>query len=119
MFVVVLRWVTVQKLDKSSVSGLITSFDENEFELMDAKKQTTKISWEELPPDTIMSDRVLLGPLRDNGGPTLTRAPEYGSAALDQGSNPMNLQYDQRGAGYPRTRGLPDIGAVERELPND
>ncbi|BDU16701.1 choice-of-anchor Q domain-containing protein [Lysobacter auxotrophicus] len=72
-----------------------------------------------LPPDTIMSDRVLLGPLRDNGGPTLTRAPEYGSAALDQGSNPMNLQYDQRGAGYPRTRGLPDIGAVERELPND
>lgn len=72
-----------------------------------------------LPADTILADHALLGPLRDNGGPTLTRAPEYGSPVLDRGSNPMNLQYDQRGAGYVRARALPDIGAVERELPND
>jgi hypothetical protein len=47
--------ITIQKLDKSAVSGLITSFDDNEFELMDAQKRTTKVGWDELPPDTIMN----------------------------------------------------------------
>jgi hypothetical protein len=47
--------VKVVKLDKSAVEGLITSFSENDFELMDAKKQTATVKWEELPPDAIMN----------------------------------------------------------------
>ena len=47
--------VKVVKLDKSVVEGLITSFTESDFELMDAKKQTATVNWEDLPPDTIMN----------------------------------------------------------------
>lgn len=57
----------------------------------------------------------LLGPLTDNGGPTLTREVLPGSPAIDSGSNPANLTSDQRGANYPRTiNNLTDIGAFER-----
>ncbi|MFN4260210.1 MAG: choice-of-anchor Q domain-containing protein, partial [Gemmataceae bacterium] len=56
----------------------------------------------------------LLGPLADNGGPTLTHALLPGSPASDAGSNPAGLATDQRGDGFPRTRGSgTDIGAVE------
>jgi hypothetical protein len=53
--------VKIVKLDKSVVEGLITSFTENGFEVMDAKKQTAKVAWEELPPDAIMNlhDRLV------------------------------------------------------------
>ena len=53
--------VKVVKLDKSVVEGLITSFTENDFELMDAKKQTATVRWEEFPPDVIMNlhDRLV------------------------------------------------------------
>jgi hypothetical protein len=55
-----------------------------------------------------------LSPLADNGGPTRTRALQTGSCALDAGSNPDALAYDQRGSGYPRVLGIaPDIGAFE------
>lgn len=53
----------------------------------------------------------LLGPLQDNGGPTLTHALLPGSLAIDAGSRhaygyPIDL--DQRG--LPRTHDAPDIG---------
>src|SRR4030095_15380186 len=53
--------VKVVKLAKSAVEGLITSFTESDFELMDAKKQTATVKWDELPPDTIMNlhDRLV------------------------------------------------------------
>ena len=53
--------IKVQKLDKSEVAGLITSYSEDGFELMDAKKQTVKVPWDELPPDVIMNlhDRLV------------------------------------------------------------
>jgi hypothetical protein len=55
-----------------------------------------------------------LGPLADNGGPTQTHALLAGSPALDHGSNPAGLAFDQRGAGFARVRGAaPDIGAFE------
>jgi hypothetical protein len=55
-----------------------------------------------------------LGPLADNGGPTQTCALLSGSPAINMGSNPANLPYDQRGAGYPRVLGAQaDIGAYE------
>jgi hypothetical protein len=57
-----------------------------------------------------------LGPLQDNGGPTLTHAPLPGSPLLSAGDNgsAAGLEFDQRGPGFPRILdGVVDIGAVE------
>jgi hypothetical protein len=55
---------------------------------------------------------VLLGPLADNGGPTLTHLPLEGSPAIDGGACVIGLMTDQRGR--PRPQGPTcDIGAVE------
>ncbi len=55
-----------------------------------------------------------LGPLANNGGPTQTCALLAGSPAIDTGSNPASLAYDQRGSGYPRVSGAQaDMGAYE------
>ncbi|MEM9222098.1 MAG: choice-of-anchor Q domain-containing protein [Pseudomonadota bacterium] len=60
----------------------------------------------------------LLGPLTDNGGPTPTVALLPGSPAINNGSNPGNLQFDQRGTGFDRSIGdAPDIGAFEAQTP--
>ena len=58
-----------------------------------------------------------LGPLTDNGGPTLTHALLPGSPAINAGgpfpSFPAD-QFDQRGDGFPRiVAGVVDIGAYE------
>jgi hypothetical protein len=56
----------------------------------------------------------VLGPLANNGGPTLTHALLAGSPAIDTGSNPLALSFDQRGSGFARTAGAQtDIGAFE------
>lgn len=56
----------------------------------------------------------LLEALANNGGPTLTHALKAGSPAFDNGSNPSTLQYDQRGAGHPRSlQTAVDVGAFE------
>jgi hypothetical protein len=66
-----------------------------------------------LPADTISADPVL-GPLQDNGGVTWTHALLPGSPAIDAGNNSADLDFDQRGEGYPRFSGLSaDIGAFE------
>jgi hypothetical protein len=53
-----------------------------------------------------------LGPLADNGGPTLTMALLPGSPAIDAGNTALAPATDQRG--YPRPAGLAaDIGAFE------
>jgi CSLREA domain-containing protein len=66
-----------------------------------------------------------LGPLQNNGGPTMTHALLAGSPAFDAGDNsiigaPLNLSTDQRGAGFNRTvdgngdgTAKVDIGAYE------
>ena len=55
-----------------------------------------------------------LGELENNGGTTQTIALLAGSPAIDAGSNPNNLQFDQRGEGFERTVGdATDIGAFE------
>lgn len=57
----------------------------------------------------------LLTPLANNGGPTQTLAPRAGSPCINQGTNPDDLAFDQRGRPFGRQRGLAvDIGAVER-----
>jgi len=53
-----------------------------------------------------------LGPLADNGGPTLTMALLPGSPAIDAGNTALAPAADQHG--FPRAAGLaPDIGAFE------
>jgi len=64
----------------------------------------------------------ILGPLQNNGGPTLTHSPLPGSPAIDQGFNLSGAATDQRGgartadySGIPNASGGDgtDIGAVE------
>ncbi|HVM48010.1 MAG TPA: choice-of-anchor Q domain-containing protein [Candidatus Acidoferrum sp.] len=64
----------------------------------------------------------MLGPLQNNGGPTLTHAPMPGSPAIDQGKNLASALTDQRGRcrtyddpSTPNAAGGDgsDIGAVE------
>lgn len=53
-------------------------------------------------------------PLGDYGGPTKTHALSAFSPALNKGSNPLALSFDQRGPGFPRVLGgQADIGASE------
>lgn len=74
-----------------------------------------------LPHDTIQFACPLIGPLRDNGGPTLTHALLSTSAAIDAGNNVAGLSEDQRGLPidtppylYTRQSGTSaDIGAYE------
>ncbi len=63
--------------------------------------------------DGNLSGDPLLGPLADNGGPTLTHLPELGSPLIDAGDNATCLSEDQRG--LPRDDGSCDIGSVERQ----
>ena len=62
--------------------------------------------------NNVVDPRVLA--LADNGGKTLTCALWPDSPAIDHGSNPLGLPWDQRGAGFDRAyRTVPDIGAFE------
>jgi hypothetical protein len=76
------------------------------------------------PPGVItVTADPLLGPLRDNGGPTLTHALLAGSPAIGRGNRAVISPYssidtDQRGPGFPRSRfvggvAVTDIGAVQ------
>jgi predicted outer membrane repeat protein len=65
-------------------------------------------------PTDLLNVDPLLGPLQDNGGPTLTMALLDGSPAIDAGDNTDAPDWDQRGPGYPRiVNGIIDIGAFE------
>ena len=61
------------------------------------------------------SASILLGPLQNNGGPTLTHELLTLSPAINHGGSP--LLTDQRGVARPFS-GVPDIGAVERDSLN-
>ncbi|MBC7172274.1 MAG: hypothetical protein H5U40_07615, partial [Polyangiaceae bacterium] len=64
--------------------------------------------------EPIFGEDPLLGPLADNGGRSRTHALLEGSPAIDRGTNPGALAFDQRGAGFPRVRGArADMGAFE------
>ncbi|MFC5488273.1 choice-of-anchor Q domain-containing protein [Dokdonella soli] len=66
------------------------------------------------PPGTILNQCPLLGSLRNNGGPTQTHALLSHSPAIDAGSSPAGLAFDQRGSPYARVdHGAADIGAYE------
>lgn len=74
----------------------------------------------------------VVGPLDDNGGPTMTHAllEVAGNPAIDAGNQAAcdDLDNDQRGEGFPRTvdgdlddTATCDVGAVELQVldPND
>jgi len=67
------------------------------------------------PGDQINAD-PMLGPLQDNGGPTLTHALLPGSPAIDSGDPNFTPPpfFDQRGQGFDRVRGNRiDVGSFE------
>jgi len=66
------------------------------------------------PTDTSHEDPGL-GPLEDNGGPTLTHVPTPGQWDTFGGTNVLSLQWDQRGLGFPRQSAgdFPEIGALQ------
>src|SRR5437764_1155866 len=47
--------VKITKLDRTDLSGMITSYSDDGFEFMDTKKQTQKLTWEELPPQAVFN----------------------------------------------------------------
>lgn len=55
---------------------------------------------------------LLLGPLANNGGLTMTHLPDAASAAIDAGSASGAPSTDQRGVPRPQFAGI-DVGAVE------
>src|SRR5205823_2360612 len=55
---------------------------------------------------------LLLGPLANNGGLTMTHMPQAGSAAIDGGTSNGAPSTDQRGVTRPQLSGF-DVGAVE------
>ena len=71
----------------------------------------------------IVGVNPMLGPLQNNGGPTMTHALLPGSPAINAGDNALAAgATDQRGAGFSRiVRGTVDIGSFEwrsRRRPN-
>ena len=73
----------------------------------------------QLPPFSKDCD-PMLGPLANNGGPTLTRLPAAGSCAINAGPAPDSVATDQRGTPYLRVFGsASDIGAIEVQTGSD
>lgn len=65
-------------------------------------------------PGGTIRDDPQLAPLSNNGGPARTHRLAADSPAIDAGNNAANLDFDQRGAGFPRVVGAAaDIGAFE------
>jgi hypothetical protein len=72
-----------------------------------------------VPGDTLFSDPQFF-PLAKNGGLTRTLGIQQTSPARQTGSNVFSVDWDQRGAGFPRTLfSHTDIGAFEWEFPGD
>lgn len=67
-------------------------------------------------PLAVSTDDPQLGPLQNNGGPTLTHALSEASPAIDMGDNLQGFSSDQRGLGFARVvGGVADIGAYEMQ----
>jgi len=66
----------------------------------------------------IVGAQPMLGPLRNNGVPTMTHGLLPGSPAIDAGVNTIGIgSTDQRGAGFARIAGRAvDIGSFELQI---
>ncbi|MGH7138054.1 MAG: choice-of-anchor Q domain-containing protein, partial [Pirellulales bacterium] len=87
------------------IDGAVDSLGHNLFE------STAGIT-DNLASSDLVGVNPMLGLLQDNGGSTLTMAPQAGSPAIDAGDDSNAPATDQRG--FPRPSGTHvDIGAVE------
>jgi hypothetical protein len=94
--------------DQSAVNGTSSTVT------IGGSANLVRVSTVSLPVGTITGACPLLGPLRDNGGATLTHALLSHSPGIDQGSNNNLLASDQRGLPYVRQSGAAtDIGSYE------
>jgi len=67
----------------------------------------------------LFGDDPLLGPLGDNGGPTVSHHPQAASPLLNAGDPAFAPppEHDQRGPGFPRVLGgRTDMGAIEADF---
>ena len=88
------------------ISGHITPLGANDIVLASQQPTVT------LPPGSIAGQCPLLGPLRNNGGPTDTHALLSTSPAIDAGASSAATT-DQRLLPRASPPGFPDIGAYE------
>jgi hypothetical protein len=106
--------VTLNIGDSPDVAGAFQSLGDN---LIGATNGSSGFS---APGDLVGSTNLLLnpklGPLADNGGPTLTMALLPGSPAIDAGSAVGGPATDQRGVPRPQGPSV-DIGAFEFQYP--
>ena len=79
----------------------------------DTCNSNTTVLWFDDTSDRNSTD-PMIGPLADNGGPTMTHALLAGSPALGKGGADPNVTVDQRGITRDAT---PDIGAYEVPTP--
>jgi hypothetical protein len=108
--------VVTATLDNTIIANSQSGGDVANFGALDGSHNLVEDGSDGLP-DTITGDPEL-GPLSDNGGPTLTQALLPGSPAIDAGSDslvPDGVTTDQRGAPFTRFAGTVDIGAYERQ----
>lgn len=62
----------------------------------------------------------MLHPLAENAAWSLVHIPKHCSPVIDRGSNPLDLETDQRSDGFERVRGSQtDIGAIEVQDPHE
>jgi len=106
-----------QDLGVYSESGPTVSSDHSVLGTVDAAITVTDVGGTQFG----VSDPGL-APLAANGGPTQTHALLDGSAALNQGPDPVpsfpGNQFDQRGPGFARVAfGFADVGAFEAQEP--
>ena len=83
-----------------------------EYSLIETGRRNATIV-ETVPGSNLYGVDPLLGPLAENGGPTLTQVLLPGSPAINRGFNSALYSFDQRGLGFVRAVGRTDIGAFE------
>ena len=84
-----------------------------EYSLIESPGRVNTTFVETVPGSNLYGVDPLLGPLAENGGPTLTQALLPGSPAINRGFNSALYSFDQRGLGFVRAVGRTDIGAFE------
>ena len=97
--------IIANNLTGGDCSGIVTSLEHN----LDSDGTCNLTEPTDLP-----NTDPLLGPLRDNGGPTETHALLLGSPAIDTGDDAFCPDTDQRGVTRPQGAAC-DIGAFEFE----
>ncbi len=109
---------TAGRADLASAAAINITGNNNLIGVQDASTQMTFTGTGNQTGTAATPLDAKLGALASNGGPTQTRALLAGSPAIDTGTNPSGLLFDQRGFGYARAYlGKTDIGAFEVQSP--